>query len=524
VRHIKVIYPVQILFIIFLLLLVSCAKKEAPDIPEEQILARVGDRIITSDEFKYSYEFSFAPLRRGANPRKVYLNHMVNELLLANEGYRRGLHQTLYVTKRLNRRRRNNLLEAFYLKHVHSKVKIPEDDLQDAIKKSTVNFRMVIWPTTTQNEAEKAYQEASKSSLEDYIEGRIANREVPLTDKKFYETDWIDYLEMPPEMFDYIKDLEIGETSQPFPYGDGYALAQVLDINLHGITTNELKYGAKRKNIRARLYNIESDRIVHEVMDSLLTPLDIRVKGSMVEQLTPLLYQWFLDGLPKQRSVFTLLQNPPDSAKQYIYGIRDLMDHTLLTYKKGHKTVEDYLKFMDYYRSTLDKSSSYEDFSNRLITEIGRMVKDEVFIKIAEEEGFADSAHIVQDLKLWQQKWTYDKYRHEVVKDQEVSTEEMQEFFKHRWRELDIADVDTTRFYKYENDVYNAVLHEKHLALLDQKLQDLRERYSVWINEEILNGMELTDSPKSLQTSYIFRKNFSGEALVPVADMKWIYF
>jgi hypothetical protein len=127
-------------------LLLSCAKKDAQEIPEEQVLAKVGDRIITVDEFRYSFEFSFFPLRQGANPREVYLDHMINELLLANEGYHLGLHKSPYVTKRVKRRRTNDLLEAFYKKYVHDKVKIPEEELQDAIKKGTVKFRMMIWP------------------------------------------------------------------------------------------------------------------------------------------------------------------------------------------------------------------------------------------------------------------------------------------------------------------------------------------------------------------------------------------
>ena len=49
----------------------------------------------------------------------------------------------------------------------------------------------------------------------------------------------------------------------------------------------------------------------------------------------------------------------------------------------------------------------------------------------------------------------------------------MELFFKERWRELPIANVDTTRFYKYESDVYNKIIHEKHTALLEQEINKL---------------------------------------------------
>ena len=148
---------------------------------------------------------------------------------------------------------------------------------------------------------------------------------------------------------------------------------------------------------------------------------------------------------------------------------------------------------------------------------------DETFLDLAEEEGFADSLHIVNDLRVWEQKWTYDVYRSELVKNLDVTDQEMQDYFKHRYKELDIANVDTTRFYKYENDVYNSVLYEKHLLLINKQLSELRQKYAVSVNEEILNSLELTESKKANDITLFARKKFSWEAVVPGLDMKWFH-
>ena len=190
-------YFLKIQIVVFIGLLVfSCAKEKKPKPLSQQILAKVGKRVITASEFKYSFEFSFALLRRGENQRRTYLDYMIKELLLANEGYRLGLNKNRYVTSRVAHRRQNDLLEAFYLKHVHGKVKIPEDELQEAIKKGSVKWRMIIWPTITLKQAQEALTEARTSNLEDYIEKKIACQEVPLKEKKFYETDWVDFLDL----------------------------------------------------------------------------------------------------------------------------------------------------------------------------------------------------------------------------------------------------------------------------------------------------------------------------------------
>ncbi|MBN1352026.1 peptidyl-prolyl cis-trans isomerase [candidate division KSB1 bacterium] len=509
--------------LIVAVLIASCAEEKKPLPLEKQILAKVGDRVITASEFRYSFEFSFAPLRRGVSQRRTYLDYLIKELLLANEGYRLGYHKTPYVTKRVANRRRNDLLEAFYLKHVHSKVKIPEDELQEAIKKGTVKWRMMILPAVTKEEAQEALIEARKTNLEDFIEKKIASEEIPLKEKRFFETDWVDFLDLRPEVFDKIKNLEVGDVSEPIPYGNGYALAQILDINLEGIKQDELQYGAKRKQMYARLHDIQADRIVRGISDSLLTPLDVRVKGGVVEQLAPPLFEWFKQGLPSE-SVVKFVREAPDSAREHIRQIKSLLDQTLLTSSKGDKTVEDYLQFMNYYRKALNTSRSFEEFRERLITEIGTMLKNEVFVDIAVQDGYLDSSRTVNDLRIWEQKWTYDVFRAETVRDLSVTDEEMHDFFKQRWRELPIANVDTTRFYKYEQSVYNFILHEKHLALLEQKLAELRQRYPVWIDEKLLDELELSDGTKTYQTSVFLRKNFTGEAVVPIADMKWINF
>lgn len=522
----KQFFKIKLLILVGLIIF-ACGRKDKFDTKQDPILAKIGDRVITASEFKYSYEFSFASLRKGPdNPRRTYLDYMINERLLANEGFRLGFNQKRYVTTRLDRRRRNGLLEAFYQKHVHRKVNIPEDQLQQSIKRGTVKWRMILWPEPTLQAAEETLLKARQTNLEKFIEKKMADQEIQIQEKAFFETDWIDFLDMRPEVLDQIKNLKIGDVSSPIPMGDSYVLAQILDINLQGIKSDELITGVKRKQMYARLHNIAADSIARSLMDSVLTPLNIRVRGSRVHQLAQPLYDWVQAGLPETKSLTETVRQATDTSQVYLQQLHQMLDQPIVTTANGNKTVADYLDFANYYRSPLNqvKSAPFKVFQDQIIMEIGRMLKDEIFYGIAETEGFADSAGIKHDLRIWEEKWTYDIYRNEVVKDLTVTPEEMQDFWKNRWRELGLANVDTMRMYKYESDIYNFILHEKHIARLDEKLAELRKQYPVWINEELLKQLELNDSSKTILTSYFVRKSFSGEAVVPTADLKWINF
>ena len=523
IRGLKILelITIRLLILSFIFSLFTCAKDEER---EENILVKIDDVVITAEDFKYSFEFALSLTKMGPNPRKHYLNYLINELLIAREGYRLGYNNHPYVRSRVRQRKYDNLLEAFVIKHVRNKVKIPEEDIQEAVKKGSIKFRLIVLPYASLKQANWAYNEAKKTNLEDYIETLLKKQEMPLENKKFYETDWLNYMDVPPDILAEIQNLEIGKTSEPIPYGNGYALIQVLKIHREGIRTDDLIYGKRRKEMEARLYNIAADKLIHSIMDSLLTPMNIRVNGKLVKEMSTPLYQWFQDTINKSVSIEEAIISAPDTAPSYMHYLKDKLDETLVTYNDGEVKVRDYFDFMNYNRRTLRDSKSVEDFENRLLTEIGRMIKNDEFIKIAKNDGYEDTTWVKRDVKNWEQKWTYEIYRTQITKGLKVTEQEMHDYFKHRWRELDIANVDTTRFYKYENDVYNAVLHEKYIARLDSAIASYKKQYSIYINEKLLNEIELQDDPKSIRTSLFVRRNFNQQQVVPIVDMKWLNF
>ncbi len=516
----KTVLRNPIIYLIIGLFFFSCSDKDKT--PKEEIVAKVGGRIITKDEFKSSYEFSVHLFRRGTNSRKTYLNYMVNELLVANEGFTHGFNKKRYVTSRIANRSNNNLLEAFYTKHIYNKVTIPEEKIIDVLKKSTIKFRLLILPTPSLEKAAEAYDVAIKSDLGDYIDTQINKLEIKNANRKNFETDWMDYLEMPPEMFAKIQNLEIGKPSKPIPYNNGYAIFQIINLERKAIKSDELIYGSKRKKIKERLFNIESDRIVHELMDSILTPLNVKISSRIIGKLVKPLYAWVYAGIPDRGSIVYNLNSVSDTSKNYLKELKELLPEKLYTTTEGTVTVEDYFNYMNYHRKIINLSKNPYDLENRLYAEVGTMIKNKKFISIAKKEGFEDSIKIKNDLKVWEQKFTYDLFRKNLIREITVTEEEMEKYFKERWRELRISNVDTTRFYKYEDDVYNAILFEKHSKLLETEISKLKKKYPVVINENVLNSIELNDGPKSAETSLFVIKKFSGERLVPTADMKWL--
>lgn len=510
----------------FILYCTSCTDEIETDGYDTTPVAKVGNRIITSDEFKFNFEFGISQiaLNDSITPRKAYLNYMIDELLIANKGIDLGFNKSKYVLSRLNARKEDNLLEAFYQKHVHNKVNIPEEDVQNAIKKASIKFRMIILPLKSIEEAEEAYRDASKSDLKEYIAAQLTKHEIPIASLKSFETDWLDFLDLRPEILDEIKNLEKGKVSKPIPFNNEYALFQVIGINRESIIKSELLSGTKRKKMMKRLHNIKADSIETVLLDSILTPLNFQVDGQVMEKITPLFDQWVSEGLPSNKNLLDVIESASDTSKEYLKKLKSNLKQPLFSSKRHNGTVEDFIKYLTYYRKNIHNSEDLTELTDILFIELGKMFKNYNFTNIAEEEGFLDTFWVSQDLKIWEQKWTYNVYSGHLTKDIEVSEDEMKDYFKNRWRELSISNVDTTRYYKYENDVFNALIFEKDQKQIKTELAELRKEYNVEIYEDVLNKIELLDSPKAIRTSYRVTKSSSGKPVVPTVDLRWVHY
>ena len=62
------------------------------------ILAEAGNKKITAKEFIYSYEFGPSFPKKVKKSKEVYLNYLINEKLLAADGYSRNI-DTLPIVK-----------------------------------------------------------------------------------------------------------------------------------------------------------------------------------------------------------------------------------------------------------------------------------------------------------------------------------------------------------------------------------------------------------------------------------------
>ena len=122
------------LFILFLFL--SCAKK--PSVPEEVILARVGEKLITIQDFIRRSEYTIRPdYCRQDNyiHKKIVLNSLIAEKLTSLEFEKQNSKfQSEDSEKYFKGRREQAMRQMLYFDEYFSKVNIPPDKVQSNLK------------------------------------------------------------------------------------------------------------------------------------------------------------------------------------------------------------------------------------------------------------------------------------------------------------------------------------------------------------------------------------------------------
>ena len=82
----------SIFFLIQFLISCTCSRNESES--DSDIVAYVGNQEISARDFQLNYEFGFAHLKTTNDRKYSYLQFMINELLLSQEGYHLGLDES----------------------------------------------------------------------------------------------------------------------------------------------------------------------------------------------------------------------------------------------------------------------------------------------------------------------------------------------------------------------------------------------------------------------------------------------
>lgn len=487
-----------------ILLFVSCNQENTDK--KEIILATVGNEKITVEDFRRNYEFGLPHLKSEPNRKLSYLNYMIYEKILSMEGYKLGFNNSERVKKSEHELLNELLVEELFIKNVNSKIDIKPDEVDKAILKSQVSWKMSYWFEKNKDQAYFIHKEMTKNGFKNTVSEVLrVNPEVKLQEKDF-ETDYITWLEIAPEILDKIKDLSINDISEPIELENGFFIFQIQDIKREPISDFSIK--EKHERFRQILYYRKLKEAAGKYIGSVMTPKNVKTNGKTLYEVTSVFLDWKRDTLKQKFTDFITERN------------NDLLSKVLVSFDQEEWKVSDFLKNFNSQKIS-DKSLNVEKIGGEISNQIALQVRDYVLIKLAIDGNLGKSKSVQKQMKDWRDKWVYDEARRHYLKRIKISDDEASSYFEKNIKSFQINASEIPKYDDFKITAKKfAYIQQAENTLLD-KIDSLKENYEVYINNAVLDTINTVDFEKSRWQSLQVFKRSSNRLAAPIVDPAW---
>lgn len=505
------------LFTVVILLLTSCNKHESP-ISEDEILARVGEEIITAREFQLNYEFGFPHLLQGETRKQEYLYRMIAELLIAQHGYELKIDTLSSIRNAVQTMREERVIEEVFNHYVLSQIEITPEEIEYEVNKSAVSIQFQYLPAGSRLQAQRLHDELMEDSFENVVVRYISDvfdfdEEDDIAEQ--FTSRVTKAVDLDPELLHHLQDLDIHTPSKPIEYQGQWYVLMVHNIIRSPLTP--LDIANRSVSARKVIYNTKAMQMAASFVSDTMTPLQVETNRATFDKLVPHLYDLYSENIPVG-TLWNRIRDGRTHTEFYgqLYALRTL---PLVYTAKGTWTVEKFFQTYNTGRYQL-RPDSFEEFSLRFSDIIALVVRDEVFLEMANKERLTDRFEVTRDIKRWEQKWVFQQTRGIILDTITFNNEAVMQFVNSD-RSTYPDHIRGLQFEEYQE----GTIHQFRRDYLAQALMDaadvFKQEHQVQINYTMLDTITVSESSKNPNMTFqVFNQN-SNRMAWPVLDPIW---
>lgn len=470
---------------------------------KNEIVAQIGTLKITVEEFIYSYEFGPAFPKRKENSKQTHLKYMINEKLIALDGYEKGIIKKEEVKDIHHDIESDLATEEMFSKEIMPEIKINDAEITKVIEKKQSEYQIRWLYSWNLLQIENYLKELRSGVPFDSLFKSQLNDSVRIEDRKLISSLYNIYMKNP-QFAKIVDTLKPGRISDPIHTEDGWYIIKIDNIWKNEITSetefNKLKSESVNAITKSKM-DILSDQYVKELF-SVKSPIIKRDAFNVLRSylgkyiLSPEKYSgWDLEnkleialtnlGLKRgaKYTGLTLVEckNPKISLDEFIIWFRNR---------------EQYVKFI---------KNDLTGFSKSLEDLVWVLVRDKLLTDEAYQKGYNKSDWVRKQSTWWKDKISYSAYRNELANSITLNSEEQ--------RLLDEKK-------KSQSEVMSEELSKKIL----HKVLELKKKYKVVINKNILDKIKVsTENDKKAIELYIAKRgNLIPRPAFPSIDNDWV--
>ncbi|MCK4579413.1 MAG: SurA N-terminal domain-containing protein [Candidatus Marinimicrobia bacterium] len=437
----------------------ACGLRDSSEI----VVAKVGDRKISADEFAFTYELAPRSLTSQApeQARRAVLQRLADIILLADEAERLGLADDQRLDRILDFHMRQAANRELYLRHVRQAVTIDEVEEREAYRRLKTKLFV------------KHFEAPSYDEAQQLAGGPLQSEHVPV--HPWIETvdlpghgqvDQISWNDIDATIEDILFALSPGQFSEPLFFGNRYHVYQLVEKETE-IMMRENDFLTHRESLRGVIRKRSESLVSAAFIQDVMGPEQLIIKADALNRFTRFLWQ---NRPQNQRQEVQFITN------EQIDNITDQNQEVpglpMAEFRSGRLLVSDIL-FM--YKLNPQKISydSESILRENLKNIIAMYVRDQVLSEQALAEGLHKQPGVVEEIRSQREKLLADRLRRELY--------------------LDLISAGTD----------SAQLTTNYLTVTNDLINNLRAETEIEINLENLMAVNTTDDGLSRKIDFI---------------------
>lgn len=466
-----------------------------------QIMAVIDTIKITAEEFKKSYEFGPAFVKREKNSKLKYLNYMINEKLLALDGYSRNIDRSDRAASMLKEFQADIACEELFKKDILENIQINDSEIDTVVNKKQLEIELKWLFSNSKKEIFDFKKKINSGTSFDSLFNLQINDSIFVNDRSL-KTNFYQLEKKNPQLAGIIDSLKAGEISPPIHVNDGWYIIKLENIRRNLITTESELENLRSESITALKKN-KMDSLSEVYVNKIMETNAPVIAKNTFEILRSYLGEYFLQkekyetwNLPEK------LKSALEKAEKKNYN-----NLRLVELKEGSSfSLKDFLVWF-WNRSEYIKfdESNLTEFSFSLKQLIWRMVRDKLLTDIAYKRGFNKTEEFKKQTNWWRDKIVYSMVKNEIKNSILLDNKEIK--------------IDSSNAEKI-----NEKLSDEFSKKMLHKILQLKQKYSVKIYKDTLEQIAVSDEndPHAIEIYYAKSGGLIPRTPYPIIDHDWI--
>lgn len=464
---------------------------------KDKIIASVDSIKITAEEFFLSYQYGPAFVKKSSNPKRKQLEYMINEKLLALDGYSGKTDTSAEVSSLISDFRNDLATEELFKDSILSRVKLQNNEIDEAVKQKSINVNIQWLYSGDESVINNYYMALKNGEPFDSLFNSQLKDSVPLEDRKL-ETDLYKLQTRNPALAKIIDTLKTGNTSLPIHTEDGWYIVKIINIEQNPIATQSDYNKLKQEAVNS---------LTKDKMDALS---DQYVRKMMIDN-KPVIKREVFNFLRSYMGTYYL---PPDKFKEW--NLASALDENLQKTEDLNKLIlinlaDDNIflnEFINWFRNRSEyiklKQDNKTAFSSSLEMAVWRMVRDHLLSKKAVENNYYSNPRVVKQMSWWKDKIVGSVVRNQILKSIALENQEM----------------STSKAEGRLSEQIAAKFQEKLL----HRILALKQKYEIQVNENVLNSIPVSDESEKSAAEFYFIKNggLIPRTPYPTINNEWV--